>query len=153
MKWRSPWPVFHGPVILPYIVKTIWRMNNKLLSNESVWHNLDLEINVGHSDLYFTVQWFCLIISKTIWWMSVVLSDNETVWPNLWPQNKYVSMTYTSWSSDFALYLDDCLMDECNTLDNQSCDSIFDLKINISRPSHLVLYLEDCFIVECHTFG
>ena len=24
MKWRSAWPIFHGPVILSYLLKTIW---------------------------------------------------------------------------------------------------------------------------------
>ena len=27
MKWRSAWPIFHGPVILLYILKTVWCMN------------------------------------------------------------------------------------------------------------------------------
>ena len=37
MKWRSAWPIFHGPVILPYILKTIWCMNIILWEYESVW--------------------------------------------------------------------------------------------------------------------
>ena len=36
MKWRSARPVFHGPVILPYILKTIWCMNIILWDYESV---------------------------------------------------------------------------------------------------------------------
>ena len=31
------WPIFHGPVILPYILKTIWCMNNIIWDYESVW--------------------------------------------------------------------------------------------------------------------
>ena len=46
-KSRSLWPIFHGPVILPYILKTIWCMY--------------IQINVGHCDLYSMVQCFCLI--------------------------------------------------------------------------------------------
>ena len=38
---RSLWPIFHGPLNLPYILKTIW--------------------SEGQHDRYFTVQWFCLI--------------------------------------------------------------------------------------------
>ena len=100
----TTWPIFHGPVILPYILKTIWCMNIILWDYESVWHNIwsqnkfrslwpifygpvilpyslktfdiwtpyfgimsqydpmfDLKIFVGHCDLYFMVQWFCLI--------------------------------------------------------------------------------------------
>ena len=56
MKWRSAWPIFHGPVILSYILKTIWCMYIIL------WDlTFDLKINVGHCDLYSMVQWFCLI--------------------------------------------------------------------------------------------
>ena len=65
MKRRSPWPIFHSPVILPYILKTFWYMNIILQDYESVWHNnvttFDLKINVGHCDPYFMIQWFCLI--------------------------------------------------------------------------------------------
>ena len=78
-------------------------------------------------------------ISKTIWCMSVIFSDNETVWPKLWPQSKYKSTwhifhglvillnlfkiswwmniivgtmdMYIFWSSDFASYLEDYLME------------------------------------------
>ena len=67
MKWKSTWPIFHGPVILHYI-------------------------------------------SKTIWCMNMILWDYESVWPDIWPKNKYVTVTYISWSSDFALYFEDCLM-------------------------------------------
>ena len=68
MKWRSACPIFHGRVILSYILKTIWCMYVILWEYESVWILLfgimsqyDLKINVGHYDLYFMVQWFCFI--------------------------------------------------------------------------------------------
>ena len=63
-KCRSLWPIFHGPVILPYILKTIWYMNTILLFYESVWPDVWSKINVGHCDLYFMVQWICLISWK-----------------------------------------------------------------------------------------
>ena len=56
MKWRSAWPLFHGPVILPYILKTIWC--KYIIFSE--YESFDLKINVCHCDLYFMVQWFCL---------------------------------------------------------------------------------------------
>ena len=92
------WPIFHGPVTLSYI-------------------------------------------SKTIWCMSDIFSDSETVWPKLWPQNKYKStwpifhglvihtltlpsicrsVTYILWSSDFASYLEDYLMEKRCTWENGS---------------------------------
>ena len=36
MKWRSTWPIFHSPLILPHILKTIWCMNIKFRDFESV---------------------------------------------------------------------------------------------------------------------
>ena len=30
LKYRSLWPIFYGPVILRYILKTVWCMNIKL---------------------------------------------------------------------------------------------------------------------------
>ena len=58
-KCRSLWPIFHGPVILPYIFKTIW------CKNIIIWLSL-VTLTCGSwseckHDLYFTVQWFCLI--------------------------------------------------------------------------------------------
>ena len=81
----------------------------------------DLRINVGHCDLYFMVQWFCLIswrlfdvwtfdlkymslwpifhgpvilpyILKTIWCMNIILWDYESVKLDIWPKNKYRSL-------------------------------------------------------------
>ena len=37
MKWRSAWPILHGPVILSYILKPICCMYFILWENESVW--------------------------------------------------------------------------------------------------------------------
>ena len=59
-KCKSLWPIFHGPVILPYILKTVWCMNIILKDYVSMTQHLT-SINVGHWDLYFMVQWFCLI--------------------------------------------------------------------------------------------
>ena len=60
-KCRSLWPIFHGPVILPYILKTIWYTYTVIWDYESVWPNVWPQKKVGHCDLYFMVQWFCLI--------------------------------------------------------------------------------------------
>ena len=45
---------FDSPVILPYILNSIWWMNVHTFG-KCVF---DLKINLGHGDLYFTVQWF-----------------------------------------------------------------------------------------------
>ena len=39
-KCRSLWPLFHGPLILPCILKTVWCMNIILWDYESVWPNV-----------------------------------------------------------------------------------------------------------------
>ena len=59
-KCRSLWPIFHGPVKITHVLKTIWSMNILVWDYESVWHNIWPKINVGHCNLYFMVQWFCL---------------------------------------------------------------------------------------------
>ena len=47
---------FHGPVILPYILNSIRWMNVIRLEMGQCNMPFDLKINLGHSDLYFTVQ-------------------------------------------------------------------------------------------------
>ena len=81
---------------------TIWCMNIILRDFGSVWPEVWPQNHVCHCDLYFMVQWFFSYISKTIWLMSVIFSDNE-----LRPLNKH-----RSWSSDFAQFLQDYLMNE-----------------------------------------
>ena len=41
-KWRSLWPIFHGPVILPYTcsLKTIQWLNIILWNYESIWPDI-----------------------------------------------------------------------------------------------------------------
>ena len=51
------WPIFHGPVILSYILKTIWWLNVLLKKLIQCDTNFDLQIYVYISDLYFVVQW------------------------------------------------------------------------------------------------
>ena len=48
------WPIFHGPAILPYILKTIWCMNIILWDYESVWHDIWPQNKCR-------LLWFCLI--------------------------------------------------------------------------------------------
>ena len=53
--------IFHASVILPYILKIIWCMNNIFGIMSQYDPKFDLKINIGHYDLCFMVQWFCLI--------------------------------------------------------------------------------------------
>ena len=189
-KCRSLWPIFHGSVIVPYILKTTWASLFGIMNQYDLMH--DLKINVGHCDLYFTVQWFCLISWRLVdvctsyfrsmnqydptfdlkinvghcdlyfmvqwlclipWrlfhvgtslfgimnqydpthdvkinigyrdlyfmvqWFYVIswrlFGDYGSVWLEVWPLNKFMSLSYISWFTDFPLYLKDYLMDEC----------------------------------------
>ena len=66
------WPIFRGPVILPYILKTIW-------------------------------------------WTNVITGILDPCDAKVYHIKVCRSVTYISWSSDFALYLEDFLMDKCHT--------------------------------------
>ena len=60
-KCRSLWPIFHGPVILPYILNTTWYMNTILWYYESVWPDVWPKNKCRSLWPIFMVQWFCLI--------------------------------------------------------------------------------------------
>ena len=111
------WPIFHGPVILPNILKTIWWTNVII----GILDPCDAKIYqikyMCVSDLHFMVQRFCLI--------SWILFDGLMLYWRYWfsvTQTlnwNYICrpVTYISWSSDFALYLTDYLMDKCHNLE------------------------------------
>ena len=60
-KCRSLWPIFHGPLILPYTLKLFSGWTSYFGTVSQYDPTSDLIIFIGHSDLYFMVQWFCLI--------------------------------------------------------------------------------------------
>ena len=85
---RSQGPIFHGPVILPFILKTIGWMNTKLLDYVSLSPNLWPQNECWSSDLFFSVQWFGLVSCRLFdGWTSNFLGS-ESVGCNLWPQNE-----------------------------------------------------------------
>ena len=90
------WPIFHGSVILPYILNSICRinitpgilvpcdpMNDHLLYLGHCDSGIlvpcdpiiDVKIYLCWCDLYFMVQWFCLV------------SWSWNLWPDYWRQN------------------------------------------------------------------
>ena len=59
--YMSQWPTFHGPVIY-FISRKVYDVQTSHLWIMIQYDpKFDLKINVGHSDLHFTVQWFYLI--------------------------------------------------------------------------------------------
>ena len=63
-KYRSLWPIFHGSVILRYILKLFdaWIFYFGIMGQYDP--TFDSKINVGLYDLYFMVQRFCLISQR-----------------------------------------------------------------------------------------
>ena len=86
-KCRSLWPIFHGPVILPYILKSIWCMNIILWGYESVWHDIWPQNKCRSLWPIFHGPVILPYILKSIWYMNTILWDYESVWPDVWRQN------------------------------------------------------------------
>ena len=91
-KCRSLWPIFHGPVTLLYISKTICCMNIILQDYESVWHNIWPQNKCRSLWPIFHGLVILPYILKTIWYMNTILGDYESVWPDVWPKNKCRSL-------------------------------------------------------------
>ena len=112
------WPLFHGPVILPYILKIVSCINIIRWDYESVnGTTFNLKIKVGHCDLYFIVQWFCLISWRLfdIWTPYFgIMSHYDPVF-DLRINVGHCDLFF-SWSSDFALYLENYSVAEHHTL-------------------------------------
>ena len=104
----------------------------------------------GLHDLYFTVQWFCLLS----WRLFDVCTFG--VWISLtrhWPQNKCKSLwPIYSWSSDCALYLEDYFMYQHHYLSTSlfgimnQYDPTHDLKINVGHFDLYFMVLWLCVI-------
>ena len=70
-KFRSIWPVFHGPVILSYISKTVWCMSVIFSDNETVWPKLWPQSKYKSTWPMFHSLVILLNIFKIIWWMNI----------------------------------------------------------------------------------
>ena len=77
-KCRSLWPIF----LMQIVGQTLLNLMTWTCGS---WSE-------DQHDLYFTVQWFCLIRYKTFWCMYIILSEYESVQPDAWPKNKSRSL-------------------------------------------------------------
>ena len=151
MKWRSAWPIFHGPVILSYILKTIW-CTSYFGSMNQYDPTFDLKINVGQCDLYSMVQWFCLISWRLfgVWTILFgIMSQNDPKFDlkiNIGHYDLYFMIQW-SWR----------LFDVCTSYfgSMNQYDQTFDLKLIVGHCglyipwfSDFVLYLEDYLMHE-----
>ena len=101
-------PIFHGSVILPYSLKTIWYMNTILWDYESVlpgvWPKSECRSlwSIFHGPVILP-------------YISRKLFSGWTSYVGIMSQYDPMS-DLKSWSSDFALYLEDILIHEHHTL-------------------------------------
>ena len=94
------WSALHGPVILSYILNTFWWRNFvlKILIQSNI--KFDLQIYMWVSDLYFVVQWFCLI--------PLILFNEQGSFFGYWFSVIWAIDMY-SWYSDFESFTYFCL--------------------------------------------
>ena len=88
MKWRSTWPILHGRVILPYILRTISCMYIILLEYESVRPDVWPQNKCRSLLPIFHGPVIVPYTLKTISCMNIIFWDYESVWPDASPQNK-----------------------------------------------------------------
>ena len=77
-KCKSLWPIFHGPVILPYILKTIWFMNTILWDYESIWPDVWPKNKCRSLWPIFHGPLILAYILRIIQWLNIILQDNES---------------------------------------------------------------------------
>ena len=133
-KCRSLWPIFHGPVNLPYILKTVCCMNFILQNYESVWPDIWPQNKCRSLWPIFHGPVILPYILKSIWYMNTILWYYESVWPDVWPKNKCRSLwptfhgpviclifrrLFAVWTSYFRIM--------------SQYDPTFDLKINVGH--------------------
>ena len=173
-KCRSLWPIFHGPLIMPYIfvfdgwMSYFWKMsqciymrymNTILWDYESVWSMFDLKINVGHCDLYFMVQWVCLI-SWRLFDISTsyfgIMSQYDLMFDlkiNVGHCDLYFMV---QWFCLISWRLFDIWTPYFGIMSQY--DPMFDLKINVGHCDlyfmvHWLCLISLYLMDECHTFG
>ena len=77
-KCRSPWPISHGPVILPYILNVNWCMNIIIWDYELVWSNSWPKSKCRSLWPMYMVQWFYVTSRRQF---DVLLSYFGIMWP------------------------------------------------------------------------
>ena len=70
----------------------------------------DLKLNVGHYNLYFMVQWFCFISWKLFCGWTSYFGIMGQYDPTSDLKIFVDTVTYISLSTEFSVYLENCLM-------------------------------------------
>ena len=146
MKWRSAGPIFHGPVILPYILKSIWCMYIILWDYESVWPEVWPQNKYRSLWPIFHGPVIWPYIFKVIWWTSLFGIMNQydpTFDPkidvghcDLYFMGKWFCVTswrlFDVWTSYFRIM--------------SQYDTTFDFKLNVSLCDLYFIVQWFCFI-------
>ena len=116
-KCMSLSPIFHGPLIFPYISKTIWWMSVIILDNETVLHKLWPQNK-------YRSTWFCLISSEDYLMGEHHSWNIGSVWHKDWPHQVYVGQWPIFYGPVILLHILETiwwrnvvlgLMDQCDT--------------------------------------
>ena len=134
MKWRSAWPIFQGPVILSYILKTIWCMYIILWKYVSVLPDVWPQNKCRSLWPIFHGPMILPYILKTVWWMNNIIWDYESVWLKVWPQINIGHCDLYFMVKWFCLIYWR-LVDVCRSYfgSMNQYDQTFDLKINVGH--------------------
>ena len=110
-------------MILSYISKTIWMMSVIFSDNETVWPKLWPQSKYGST-------WPCwpifhglvilLNIFKIIWWMNIIFGIMDQCQQRFTSSGMCRSVICILWSSYFASYHEDYLIEKCCICDNGS---------------------------------
>ena len=127
MKWRSAWPIFHSPVIVHYILKTISCMYIILWYYESVWLEVwpQNKCRLLWPIFYGPVILPCIL--KTTWCMNIIIWDYDSVWP----KNNCDLYFMAQWFCIISWRLFDVWTSYFGIIGQY--DQTFDLKVNVSH--------------------
>ena len=73
----SLWPVFHGPLIFPYVSNTVCWMSVIFLDDETVWHKLWPQNKYRSIWLIFHGLVILFNIFKIIWWVNIIVGISD----------------------------------------------------------------------------
>ena len=128
------WPIFHGPLIVPYTLKTILCMNVIIWYYESVWPDAWPQNKCRSLWPIFHGPVILCYVLKTIWCMTIILGDFGSVWLDVRPENKCMSLWPIFHGPLILPYISKTtwwMSVICS--DNETGDPNFDLKINIGQ--------------------
>ena len=140
--------MFHGPVILPYILKTIWCMNIIIWDYESVWPKVWPQNKYRSLWIIFYDPVILHYFLKTIWCMNIILRIMGQYDPTFDLKiNVGLSDLYfmVHWLCLISPRLFDAWVSYFQIM--RQCNPNFDLKVNVCQHDLYISGSSDfCFI-------